>query len=253
MMIDPSLSWAKTQAISQGFTYLDSVESTNTWFMDKPTVRAAEVVVTLNQVGGRGRLNRRWVNHPGEGLALSVVVPPILNENARQLASTWIPLLAGAAVVKSVQSIGIQDASMKWPNDVLVGGRKLAGILCEVRQDGHVVAGVGINVRFSDDLPDSRAISLDEVLKDAPAILDDLVAGIIRRLSQLVEGDSTQQQEAVTSVLGTIGRDVKVLGRDGSTRTGHAVGLDEQGALLVRMTDGSMSVVISSDIEHLYQ
>ena len=253
MMIDRSISWANSQAVSQGFTFLDCVESTNTWLMAKKIVNASEVVVTLNQVGGRGRLNRRWVNQPGEGLALSVVVPPILKANARRFASTWIPLLAGAAVVKSVQSIGIQDACMKWPNDVLVGGRKLAGILCEVRQDGHVVAGVGINVRFSDDPPDSRAISLDEVLKDAPAILDDLVAGIIRRLSQLVEGDSTQQQEAVTSVLGTIGRDVKVLGRDGSTRTGRAVALDQHGALLVRMTDGSTSVVTSSDIEHLYQ
>jgi BirA family biotin operon repressor/biotin-[acetyl-CoA-carboxylase] ligase len=253
MMIDPSLSWVKTQAVSQAFTYLDSVESTNTWLMAMKIVNAADVVVTLNQLGGRGRLNRRWVNQRGEGLALSVVVPPILRENARQLASTWIPLLAGAAVVKSVQSIGIQDASMKWPNDVLVGGRKLAGILCEVRPDGHVVAGVGINVRFSDHPPDSRAISLDEVLKDAPAMLDDLVAGIIRRLSQLVEADPTQQQETVTSVLGTLGRDVQVLGRDGSTRTGHAVGLDEHGALIVRMTDGSTSVVTSSDIEHLYQ
>ena len=253
MMIDPSLSWAKSQAISQAFTYLDSVESTNTWLMAKNIASAAEVVVTLNQVGGRGRLNRRWVNQPGEGLALSVVVPSILKENARKLASTWIPLLAGAAVVKSVQSIGIQDATMKWPNDVLVGARKLAGILCEVRPDGHVVAGVGINVRFSDHPPDARAISLDEVLKDAPAMLDDLVAGIIRRLSQLVEADPSQQQETVTSVLGTLGRDVQVLGRDGSTRTGHAVGLDEHGALLVRMTDGSTSVVTSSDIEHLYQ
>jgi len=253
MMIEPSLSWVKTQAVSRAFTCLDSVESTNTWLMDKTKVIADEVVLTWNQVGGRGRLNRRWVNQPGEGLAFSVAVPPMLKENPPKLASTWIPLLVGVAVVKSVQSIGIQDASMKWPNDVLVDGRKLAGILCEVRPDGHVVAGVGINVRFSDDPPDSRAISLDEVLKDAPSMLDDLVAGIIRRVSQLVEGDSTQQQEAVTSVLGTIGRDVQVLGRDGSTRTGHAVGLDEYGALLVRMCDGSTSVVTSSDIEHLYQ
>jgi BirA family biotin operon repressor/biotin-[acetyl-CoA-carboxylase] ligase len=253
MMIDPSISWSQTQAVSQSFRYLDSVESTNTWLMAQNTVNASEVVVTLNQVGGRGRWGRQWVNRPGEGLALSVAVPPMLEANARKLASTWIPLLMGVAVVQSVRSIGIQDASMKWPNDVLVGGRKLAGILCEVRPDGHVVAGVGINVRFSDDPPDSRAISLDEVLKDAPSMLDKLVAGIIHRLSQLVDGDSSQQREAVTSVLGTIGRDVQVLGRDGSTRTGRAVGLDEHGALLVRMTDGSTRVVTSSDIEHLYQ
>ena len=252
-MTNSEITWASTQGVSRGFTYLDNVESTNTWLMDKASVSAADVVLTWNQVGGRGRLNRRWVNQPGEGLALSVVVPPMLKENAHYQALTWIPLLVGAAVVQSVQSIGIQDVSMKWPNDVLVSGRKLAGILCEVRPDGHVVAGVGINVSFSDDPPDSRAISLDEVLKDAPSMLDDIVSGIIRRLVELVEGDSQQQRDAVTSVLGTIGRDVQVLGRDGSTRTGHAVGLDEQGALLVRMTDGSMSVVISSDIEHLYQ
>ena len=253
MMIEPSLSWVKTQAVSRAFTCLDSVESTNTWLMDKTKVIADEVVLTWNQVGGRGRLNRRWVNRPGEGLALSVAVPPMLRGNAPKLASTWIPLLVGVAVVKSMQSIGIQDASMKWPNDVLVDDRKLAGILCEVRPDGHVVAGVGINVRFSGDPPDSRAISLDEVLKDAPSMLDDLVASIIRRVSQLVEGDSTQQQEAVTSVLGTIGRHVEVLARDGSTRTGRAVGLDEYGALIVQMTDGSTRVITSSDIEHLYQ
>lgn len=252
-MIDRSISWANSQAVSQGFTYLDSVESTNTWLMAKKIVNAAEVVVTLNQVGGRGRLNRRWVNQPGEGLALSVVVPPTLKENARKLASTWIPLLAGAAVVKSVQSIGVQDASMKWPNDVLVGARKLAGVLCEVRPDGHVVAGVGINVGFAADRPDSRAISLDELLKNPPSMIDDLVAGILCQLFQFVEADPTQQRDAVTSVLGTIGRDVQVVGGDRSTRTGRAVGLDEHGALLVRMSDGTTSVVTSSDIEHLYQ
>ena len=142
---------------------------------------------------------------------------------------------------------------MKWPNDVLVGARKLAGILCEVRPDGFVVAGVGINLRFSAGPPDSRAISLDEVLEDAASILDDLIASILRRLFHLVEADSTQQRDAVVSVLGTIGRDVKVLGRDGSTSTGHAEGLDEHGALLVRMNDGSTTAVNSSDIEHLYQ
>ena len=252
-MTSSTVGWVGSRAVSSAFTYLDSVESTNTWLMAKNTVGSAEVVVTLNQVGGRGRLNRRWVNQPGEGLALSVVVPPMLEQNAQSQASTWIPLLVGVAVVQSIQSMGIHDASMKWPNDVLVGGRKLAGILCEVRQDGFVVAGVGINLRFSAAPPHARAISLDEALKDAPSMLDDVVSGIIRRLVDLVDGDSQQQRDAVTSALGTIGRDVHVLGRDASSRIGRAVGLDEHGALLVRLNDGSTRVVTSSDIEHLYQ
>ena len=252
-MTSSSISWTNSRAISAAFTYLDSAESTNTWLIDKTAVETGEVVLTLSQLGGRGRFNRRWVSKPGEAVALSIVVPPMQKEKEPNQASTWIPLLVGVAVVQTVQSMGIQEASMKWPNDVLVGGRKLAGILCEVRQDGHVVAGVGINVRFSDNPPHSRAISLDEVLKATPLALDNLVAGIIRRLFELFEGDSTPQRDAVTSVLGTIGRDVQVLGRDGFTRTGHAVGLDEHGALLVRMSDGRTSVVTSSDIEHLYQ
>lgn len=252
-MSDQPFPWAKTQEISQGFTYLDIVESTNTWLMHKTSVNSAEVVLTLNQVGGRGRLNRSWVNQPGDGIAVSLVVPRVRKENALSYVSTWIPLLAGTAVVQSVQSMGIQEASMKWPNDVLVGGRKLAGILCEVRPDGHLIAGVGINVRFSADSPDLRAISLDDFLDDVSSNLDNLVAGIIRRFFELVDRDSAEQQDAVRSVLGTIGREVLVLGRDGTSHVGRAEGLDEHGALVVRMPDGSASVVTSSDIEHLYQ
>lgn len=252
-MTSPSISWTKSRAISTAFTYLDCVESTNSWLIEKATVSAGEVVLTLNQVGGRGRLNRRWLSQPGEGVALSIVVSPMPITNACNQASTWIPLLVGAAVVHSVRAMGIQEASMKWPNDVLVGNRKLAGILCEVRSDGFVVAGVGINVEFATNPPDLRAISLDEVIEDATSILDNLVEGIIFRLFRLVEEDTAGQRGAVNSVLGTIGREVRVMGRDGSVRKGRAEGLNSQGALQVRMNDGTMNLVTSSDIEHLYQ
>ena len=159
----------------------------------------------------------------------------------------------GAAVVSSVRSCGVEGASIKWPNDVVVDGRKLAGILCEVRPDGFVIAGLGINVSFSGELPDARAISLAELIPDARSKLDTLIATVIRGLSELMESDYFRQRDSVISVMDTIGRDVEVLDRDGSRRRGFAEGLDETGALLVRMADGSTNAVASSDIEHLYE
>ena len=247
------MNWEATEAASRRFTYLESVESTNTWLMNQATVHPHEVVLTMNQTAGRGRLKRAWVNRAGEGIAVSVVVPGDSSAQTTHQVSSWIPLLVGAAVVSSVRSCGAEGASIKWPNDVLVDGRKLAGILCEVRPDGFVIAGVGINVSFSGEPPDARAISLAELIPDARSKLDTLVSTALCGLSELMESDYFRQRDSVISVMDTIGRDVEVLDRDGSRRRGFAEGLDETGALLVRMADGSTNAVASSDIEHLYE
>jgi BirA family transcriptional regulator, biotin operon repressor / biotin---[acetyl-CoA-carboxylase] ligase len=247
------MNWEATEAASHRFTYLESVDSTNTWLMNQATVHPREVALTMNQTAGRGRLKRAWVNRAGEGIAVSVVVPGDSSAQTTHQVSSWIPLLVGAAVVSSVRSCGVEGASIKWPNDVVVDGRKLAGILCEVRPDGFVIAGVGINVSFSGEPPDARAISLAELIPDARSTLDTLIATVIHGLSELMESDYPRQRDSVISVMDTIGRDVEVIDRDGSRRRGFAEGLDETGALLVRMADGSTNAVASSDIEHLYE
>lgn len=245
--------WEKSRVVSSAFTYLSTVDSTNTWLTQKATVVPGEVVLTLNQTEGRGRWSRSWTNQPGDGIALSLVVPPLPGIHSQSASSTWIPLLVGTVVVDAVRSLGFSDATLKWPNDVLVNGHKLAGVLCEVRTDGFVIAGIGINLKFSSHRPDERAVSLDEALEGADADLDLLVSDIIQRLSRLIESDSDQWRPEVTRVMATIGQNVQVHGRDGSRRFGRAIELDEQGALLVRLDDGALITVTSSDIEHLYQ
>ena len=216
MMTNSSLTWEKSQAVSRAFTYLDTVDSTNSWLMQKATVVPSEVVLTLNQTEGRGRWNRSWTNQSGDGIALSLVVPPLPGIHSQSASSTWIPLLVGSVVVDTVRSLGLSDTTLKWPNDVLVNGHKLAGVLCEVRTDGFVIAGIGINLRFSSLRPDERAVSLDEALEGADADPDLLVAGVIQRLSRLIESGSDQWRPAVTRVMATIGQNVQVHGRDGS-------------------------------------
>lgn len=253
MMTNSSKDWENSRALSGAFTYLDSVESTNTWLMEKTTVVPAQIVLTLNQTGGRGRWGRHWVNEPGEGLALSVAIPQTLESSGKSSAHTWIPLLVGVTVVHSVQSIGVAEATLKWPNDVLVGERKLAGVLCEVRKDGFVVAGVGINLRFRAQRPDPRAVSLHDALGEGEPALDLFVADFLRHLSHLMVSNFQQQRDAVISAMGTIGKSVQVAGRDGSRGAGVAEGLDDHGGLVVRMEDGRITSVTSADVEHVYQ
>ena len=253
MMTNSSIGWEDSRALAGALTYLDSVESTNTWLMEKTSVTPTEIVLTLNQTGGRGRWDRHWVNEPGEGLALSVVVPQPSESSLNSPSTSWIPLLVGVAVVRSVRSIGVAEVTLKWPNDVLVAGKKLAGVLCEVRTDGYVVAGVGVNVRFRAHRPDPRAVSLQDALGDREPELDRFVADMMRHLSHLVVSNLQQQRDAVISVLGTIGKRVQVVGRDGPRGAGVAEDLDDHGGLEVRMEDGRLTSLTSADVTHLNQ
>ena len=253
MMTSSVRNWEKTEASAGSFAFLETVESTNSWLMNKATVHPRDIALSMDQTAGRGRFGRQWTNRAGEGVAFSIVVPGDGFPKIAHHAPTWIPILVGVAVVRSLRSCGVEGAVMKWPNDVLVSGQKLAGILCEVRPDGFVIAGVGINVNFSRERPDARAVSLTEFSLDASLKLDELVATVVDGLFELVESDFSLQRDSVMTVLNTIGRDVQFLDLKGTRRTGRAVDLDRTGALVVQMEDGSTNVVASSDIEHLYQ
>lgn len=110
------------------------------------------VAVAEHQTAGRGRERRRWDDVPGRSLLLSLLLRPPVGAPAEQLA-----LVAGLAVAETVEARR-DDASLKWPNDVLLGGRKVAGVLLE-GSEGAVVCGIGINVSQSEDeLPSGTAI-----------------------------------------------------------------------------------------------
>ncbi len=102
------------------------------------------------QTAGRGRLDHRWVSPPGANLLMSVVLP--VGKAAPEEVAT-LPLVVGLAVVLAVRSLGIAGVMLKWPNDVLVEGRKVAGILCE-RNDDRVIAGIGVNVQAQEFAPE---------------------------------------------------------------------------------------------------
>ena len=211
-------------------------------------------VLTGHQISGRGRLGRSWVSAPDQGLALSFVVPTL---SPRQ--QQWLPLVTGAALITAAHSKGIPSAQLKWPNDVLVEERKLAGILCEVRTDGRVIVGTGINIDFAGGEPPSPgATSLAAHAQVSHVLVDNLLANLVASVRAFCE-ESEQEaliaaRKMVNGVLATLGRRVSVLEVQGTEWKGLALSLTEDGHLLVREAEtGGQRAVIASDVRHLRQ
>jgi biotin-[acetyl-CoA-carboxylase] ligase BirA-like protein len=203
------------------------------------------VLVAEAQTAGRGRMGRTWTAPPRSGLSFSVLLPQ--EESVTRLG--WLPLLAGVAVVSALRGFTevaglhrgrMADAVLKWPNDVLIGERKLAGILAE-RVGSGVIIGIGLNVSLrTDELPVPTATSL--LIEGAPADRDPVLRAILRELAVRYEefrtGREADLRDAYRALCGTLGRQVRVELPDGSVVTGEAAGIEEAGRLLVRTPDG---------------
>ena len=133
---------AGAAVLNESVIYLPQVGSTNAWAKEN-IARFGPVgaVYTTDQTAGRGRLGRGWVDAPGKGLYYTAVIKTDL------VQPSTLPLFASLAVCDALkQRYGI-DCQIKWPNDLLLNGKKIVGILCEVASDGHsIVVGIGINL-----------------------------------------------------------------------------------------------------------
>ena len=235
-----------------------------TWFWRRTTTstnddvkRLAEqgaatgtVMAALAQTGGRGRQGKSW-HSPRGGLWMSVVLRPQVS--AADLAP--LGLAAAVAVAETVVAHGGKAVELKWPNDVLLDGRKVAGILAEGATEGgrvrHVVLGIGVNLdvhRFPAALR-GRATSLRREwgsAVDRAAFAADLCASLERWIDRF-ERDGSAPIVAAWQARGRVGNHVSV--RCGTTvREGIALGLDPDGALRLRLPDGRVERVLSGEI-----
>jgi len=147
---------------------------------------------------------------------------------------------------------------MKWPNDVLVEGGKLAGILCESLPSGRVVAGIGLNIEFhGNHEPVPGSVALSSFVGVTHAAVDSIVSDTLvelRRWSETTPQDAEMQARAlVHPVLATLGQQVSIHEMDGEVWSGTAERLSPQGHLLVTSPAGKARVVVASDVRHLRQ
>lgn len=243
------LGWPWTKVCSLGET-----GSTNADLAEAARAGAASglALVAGHQTGGRGRLGRVWEAPPGTSLAISVLLrPPTDVPTVRWL---WLPLLAGLAVADALVEVAEVPAEVKWPNDVLVNGAKICGILAErvaAGGDPAVVIGMGINTSLSaEQLPVPTATSLALAGVDVPD--EEVIAAVLGSLGRWYSRWLAGEEFAGTASrrCATIGRQVRVEVSGGESVTGEAVGMDAAGRLLVRSAEGTQAFA-AGDVIHL--
>lgn len=213
------------------------------------------VVVAEAQRGGRGRLGRTWVSPARAGLTFSMVLRP--GPAVPVGRWSWLPLLVGVSLQRSVGRLGEVEASLKWPNDLLLGPsrRKAAGLLMQA-DGGAVVVGVGLNVtttRAELPRPDATSLAIEEA---ACLDRDPLLRAVLRQVAddydqwRCTGGQPDRVRAAYVAVSDTLGRTVRVSLPTGDPLVGVAVGVDDTGGLLVR-ADGAEHPVSAGDIRHL--
>ncbi len=221
--------------------WVDSAESTNTILRDGPREHG-DAVATLNQTNGRGRLGRDWIDVPGMGLAISVAVcVPVA-------VPTLVPLVAGAAAIELIRALtGRTDLWMKWPNDVYVGDRKVAGILTEMPSADRIIVGLGLNIGHrADELPVATATSLalEGIEIDPVAFAEDWAELVCARSADI---GTDAVVDWVDGFIGLKGERVRVDFPDGTHRTGALVGITADGSLVLDTGEP----IVAGDISRL--
>lgn len=224
--------------------------STNALVADRAREGAAAglVVATEHQVAGRGRLDRTWETPDRAALTFSVLWRP-----TRPGAEwPWLPLVAGVAAVGALRDHGV-DAGLKWPNDVMAGDHKLAGILAErveTPTGPAAVLGIGLNVdQTREELPVETATSIGlatGATPDRTALLVDLVTRLRREYDAWQGGGGAAVRAAYLDACVTVGRNVRVSLPGGDTLTGTAEDVDDSGRLVV-----AGRAVAAGDVVHV--
>ena len=257
---ESALSDAAVHALLEGCPWpinvLPTVDSTNTYAKAQAALGAphGSVYVPGRQTGGRGRRGRTFVSPPG-GVYLSVLLRP--QREAAELL--WLTAAVAVAIRRAIRDCCPAEIGIKWTNDLVIGKRKVCGILTELAAEAdsgmleYAVVGIGVNCNTDTAaLPEPArdvAISLREAVGTA-VDPNALAAAMVRRLHEL----DVQLPEALPQWLAeyagvcvTLGQDVQIL-RAGETRLAHAIGIDEAGGLIVRYPDGTEGVVSSGEV-----
>lgn len=206
------------------------------------------LVIAERQTAGRGRRGRIWYSPPGTGLWCSLVLRP-----PASLAPPLVALLLGLAIARGIRACCGVPALLKWPNDVLIAGGKVAGILCEAGPGG-LVAGFGVDVNqegFPPELPAATSIHMQTgCFTDRATLLRAVLEEAEGLYLEACDRGPMQLIAAAIPLLSTLGQQVEVQ-LEGETLRGLACGLEADGALQVREESGLLHTIRAGDVQHL--
>lgn len=247
--------YLNTRFIGRDICYFDTIDSTNIKAKELATCRdEGTVVISEEQTLGRGRMGRNWVSPKGKGIWMSIILKPKIDP----MKVAKITQIGAAAVNLTLKDLGIQS-SIKWPNDIVINGKKVCGILtemsCELNMINYVVMGIGINVNLDKEDFQGEVSKVGTSLKVETGKFVDrkkLLGTFFNRFEELyipfVEEDNFKDTLNVcreNSIL--IGKEVKII-RGDEEKKGKVLDINEEGELVVSYGDGRIENVISGEV-----
>jgi BirA family biotin operon repressor/biotin-[acetyl-CoA-carboxylase] ligase len=241
---------AREVGIAAPVHFLPVTGSTNADLLRMAAEGAPEwtVVVAGHQEAGRGRLGRTWFSSEGASLLVSVLLRPSLSPSEAPL----LTLVAGLAAAEACREASGLDVSCRWPNDLVVGSRKLGGVLVEAGVRGgtlqHVVVGLGVNVaQRPDDFPSElRPLATSVAMEGGRADLAALLRAYLRALRARYRPDGANLRSEVLpayrDLCTTVGQEVRAVTASGETVVGRAAGVGDEGELLLETAAGRAAV-----------
>ena len=242
------------RTMGREIVYRAETVSTNTLAMELAQQNTPEgtVVIAERQTAGRGRLGRSWISPKGN-LFVSVILRPAIPTHKAPL----ITLMGAVAVVSALRSAAGVGAGIKWPNDILIGGRKVCGLLTELSAEPdrvrHIVLGIGLNTNLRvKDLPEDVRVAATSLSEETGADVDRtaLVAELLEQLDRWYNRFLTDEPAVLAAWRDesvTLGRRVRVQGA-AERIDGMARDIDMEGRLVVQLDDGTLRQVAAGDV-----
>ena len=246
----------KTKVIGRDIRVFEQTTSTNDVVekLARDGVKEGAVVFAESQTKGRGRLGRAWTSPARKGLWFSILLRP----NLRPQETTQLTVAAATAIWRAIHVVTGISPEIKWPNDILIGGKKVVGILTELSAEvdrvKHITLGVGVDVNLtaSEFPPELRKIATSlRVECGKPIVRAELATAILRELdcdyARVCQGQFPGLADEWEELCSTIGKQV-VVGIGERKLRGRAEALDDDGALLLRTEHGRLERVIGGDV-----
>ena len=243
----------KTHTLGLNIVYYEKINSTQdvAGKLAAAGIEEGMVVVAENQTGGRGRIGRSWASPPG-GVYLSIILRPAIKPSE----ALRFPLIAGVAVAQAIGQLTGLAPQLKWPNDIIIGGRKAGGILTEMSAEtdriNYLVIGIGINVNtetFPDEIEEIATSLKAECGKEVSR--RELIQKILEHLESLYRilqesgfEPIRKMWKAQSSTIGSWA----IIRTEREQIKGEAIDIDEDGALILRKANGALERVIAGDV-----
>ena len=250
----------KTHSLGKVIHYQDELGSTNTVLIELGEKGASEgtVVIADKQTEGKGRLERKWISPGGTNLYISILLRPEISA----AESPLFTFLASIALKETIEKTSVTNTKIKWPNDIQIDGKKVAGVLTEMRSKREmvdfIVVGIGVNINMSRDYINTE---MGKVAGIATSIKENLgkdidrakfTADLLLELEKWYQIFSSKGKKPIlrewTRAWGDMNKRVRINIEGEREFEGIATGIDDKGYLLVKTDNGEISKIISGDV-----